>query len=289
MNYRHAFHAGNFADVVKHAVLARTLSLMMRKEAPVRVLDTHAGTGLYDLSSDEALRTGEWRDGIARLRRSTPGEPLAGFLAPYLAAVRAANGGDDLIVYPGSPVVATALGRPQDRFVFNELHPADGDELEARFAADRRVRVMRGDGYVAVRSQLPPHERRGLTVIDPPFEAAGEYGRLARAFRDAAKRFATGVVLAWYPVKDQAAVAAFHADLAESGLTRLLRIDHWTRRLTPEGPLAGAGLVILNPPWPLADEAAAAMPALASLLATGPGAGCRVDWLVPESGGATGA
>ncbi|HUG62897.1 MAG TPA: 23S rRNA (adenine(2030)-N(6))-methyltransferase RlmJ [Methylomirabilota bacterium] len=285
MNYRHTFHAGNFADVVKHAILARILTALNRKEAPYRVLDTHAGTGLYDLSSDEAARTGEWRGGVARLAGQPLPDDLATFLAPYLAAVRAVNDGDEIRRYPGSPAIATTLGRLQDRYVFNELHSADADALAARFAGDRRVRVMREDGYVAVRSQLPPRERRGLTVIDPPFEEPGEFARLVGAFEDAARRFATGAILAWYPIKSTAAVTAFHAALAGSGLTRLLRVDHWTRAPGDEPGLAAAGLVIMNPPYPIADELAAIMPGLAHRLATGPGAGCRVDWLVPEARG----
>jgi 23S rRNA (adenine2030-N6)-methyltransferase len=146
MNYRHAFHAGNFADVLKHAVLARILAHLAVKEAAFRVIDSHAGIGLYDLSSDEALRTGEWQGGIGRIRGARPSPALAAYLAPWLAAVRAANGGDDLLVYPGSPAIATSLGRRQDRFQFNELHPEDAATLSALYAADRRVRVGSEDG-----------------------------------------------------------------------------------------------------------------------------------------------
>ncbi|WP_181706757.1 23S rRNA (adenine(2030)-N(6))-methyltransferase RlmJ [Chthonobacter rhizosphaerae] len=283
MNYRHAFHAGNFADVLKHAVLARVLVHLSKKDAAFRVIDTHAGVGLYDLASDEALRTGEWRGGIGRVMRASLGPALADFLEPLRTVLRAVNGGDDLLVYPGSPTVAATLGRRQDRFVFNELHPQDADELAARFAADRRVKVTRQDGYTAARSLLPPHERRGLTVIDPPFEEAGEFDRMLQALKDADRRFATGTIIAWYPLKHLDAVQRFHADVAESGLTKVLRLDQWVRRPGGIGPLAGAGLLVVNPPWTLKAEAEAALPDLTERLADGPGAGFRADWLVPET------
>jgi 23S rRNA (adenine2030-N6)-methyltransferase len=285
MNYRHAFHAGNFADVLKHAVLARILDHLCRKEAPWRLLDTHAGTGLYDLASDEARRTGEWHGGIGRIATGPPLDAgLAAFLAPWLAAVRAVNGGPDLLVYPGSPMVAGALARLQDRLVLVELHPLDADELAARFAGDRRVRVVCEDGFTAVRGQLPPPERRGLVLVDPPFEQPGEFDRIVRAFADARRRFATGIVMAWYPIKVAAAVGAFHAALAEAGHPRLLRIEQWTRTPGGDGPLAGAGLVVMNPPWRLDEDCRAALPALTDRLADGAGSGWRVDWLTGEDG-----
>ncbi len=282
MNYRHAFHAGNFADVLKHAVLARILDHLRRKDAAFRVIDSHAGVGLYDLASDEALRTGEWQGGIGRLTGIDLPPPLDAFLAPYRDVLERVNGGRDILVYPGSPMIATTMGRLQDRFVFNELHPEDSRQLAAQFATDRRVRVTAEDGWITVRSQLPPQERRGLTIIDPPFEEAGEFDRIARALGEADKRFQTGTVLAWYPIKHRADVGAFHYAVENSGIRRVLRIEQWVRTPGGEGPLAGAGMLVVNPPWKLAEEAAAAMPHLTERLAAGPGAGGRVDWLVGE-------
>jgi 23S rRNA (adenine2030-N6)-methyltransferase len=276
MNYRHAFHAGNFADVLKHALLARVLAYLGRKDAGYRVIDTHAGIGLYDLAADEALRTGEWRGGVGRIRAARLSPPLADWLAPWRAALRAVNGGDDLLLYPGSPAIATALGRLQDRFHFNELHPQDAATLAALYAGDRRVRVGSEDGYVTVRAQLPPRERRGLVVIDPPFEEAGEFDRLARAVVDARKRFATGCLLIWYPIKDVAAVDAFLAEAAGAGYPRLVAIEQWVRAPGGEGPLSGAGVLIANPPFTLADETEAILPELTGLLAEDAGAGGRV-------------
>ncbi len=280
MNYRHAFHAGNFADVLKHAVLARILAYLARKENGYRVIDTHAGVGLYDLAADEALRTGEWHDGIGRLRQTRLSTALTDYLAPWNDAVRAVNGGDDLLLYPGSPKIATTLGRLQDRYVFNELHPEDRDALAALFAGDRRVRVEGLDGYVAVRAELPPHERRGLTLIDPPFEVAGEFDRMLKAMRDAHKRFATGVLMLWYPIKDVAAVDAFLKEARETGVGRLIAIEQWVRDPETTGPLAGAGVLVANAPYRLAEETAAILPELTDLLAVGEGAGARVLPLV---------
>jgi 23S rRNA (adenine2030-N6)-methyltransferase len=283
MNYRHAYHAGNFADVLKHAVLANIIAYLGRKDAAFRVIDTHAGIGLYDLASDEALKTGEWQGGVGRILKSDLSAPLQAFLDPWLETIRAANGGDDLLVYPGSPKVATTLGRLQDRFLFNELHPEDAQQLAALYDGDRRVQIGRENGYVTVRAQLPPRERRGLVVIDPPFEEAGEFQRMLRAIEDTSRRFATGSMLLWYPIKDQDAVDAFLSDAAETGVSRLLCIEQWVREPGGDGPLAGAGMLVVNPPYTLADEMRAIMPELIDLLADGPGAGGRVVWLVEEA------
>lgn len=276
MNYRHAFHAGNFADVLKHAVLARILAYLGRKEAGYRVIDSHAGIGLYDLAADEALRTGEWQGGVGRIRAAHLSPALSDWLGPWLTALRAINGGDDLLLYPGSPAIATALGRLQDRYHFNELHPQDAATLAALYAGDRRVRVGSEDGYITVRAQLPPHERRGLVIIDPPFEEPGEFDRLLRAVHDARKRFATGCLMIWYPIKDIAAVDAFLKGAAEAGYPRLIAIEQWIREPGGDGPLSGAGMLVANPPFTLADETEAILPELTRLLAEDDSAGARV-------------
>lgn len=282
MNYRHAFHAGNFADVVKHAVLARILVHLLQKPAPFRVIDTHAGIGVYDLEGDEAGRTGEWRNGIGRVIGAALEPAEEALLAPLIGVVTGLNGSGSLRLYPGSPAIAEAMLRSDDRLIANELHPVDADVLDAWLAGVRNAKVMRLDGYVAARSLVPPPERRGLVVIDPPFEAADEFERLAAAIADVHRRFATGIVLAWYPLKDRGAVARLHTAVAVAGIRRVLRIEHWTRTPGGLGPLAGAGLLVVNPPWRLDADAAGALPPLAARLATGDGAGARVDWLVPE-------
>ncbi|ODN71466.1 23S rRNA (adenine(2030)-N(6))-methyltransferase RlmJ [Methylobrevis pamukkalensis] len=282
MNYRHAFHAGNFADVLKHALLARILRRLGVKDGAFRVVDTHAGIGRYDLAGDEAGRTGEWTGGVGRIVGADLPPVLADFLAPWLEVVAELNPEGGLRHYPGSPLIAARLKRRQDTLFANELHPEDAEHLQAALAGERRCRVMSLDGWMAVRSLLPPPERRGLLIVDPPFEQAGEFERLAETMVEAHRRFATGVQMVWYPLKDAGAVRRFHAAVAASGLTRILRVEQWVRRTGTAGPLAGAGLLLVNPPWQLDEEIAAALPALTALLANGEGAGERVDWLVGE-------
>jgi 23S rRNA (adenine2030-N6)-methyltransferase len=287
MNYRHAYHAGNFADVLKHAVLALSIEHLKRKEAPFRVVDTHAGAGRYALSSTEAGKTGEWLGGIARL--IGPGaDPLpddvARRLAPYLDAVRRENGGRGLSVYPGSPAIALALMRRQDILIANELHPEDRAALMRAIGGDRRAKVMGLDAWVAVKSLLPPRERRGVVLIDPPFEASDEFDRLAQGLGHALQRFATGVCLAWYPIKDPKRIARFHARLGELGPLRLMRMELMIQRPTDSERLNGCGLVVANPPYTMEEDMAAVLPHLSRrLAAAGTGAGYRLDWIGRET------
>jgi 23S rRNA (adenine2030-N6)-methyltransferase len=282
MNYRHAFHAGNFADVVKHAILCRVLAHLQRKPTPFRVLDSHAGIGLYDLQGSEAERTGEWRDGIGRLIEAPPTGPLGAFLAPYLDRVRALNPEGGARVYPGSPVLIAEHTRRADQGLACELHPEDHARLAEVLAGRRGMRVYALDGYMALKSFLPFPERRGAVIIDPPFEAVDEFDRLGDGLLAALERAATLTYLAWYPLKDEQAVDRFHRRLATSGIRKILVVETATAALGALPGLNAAGLVLINPPWPLADELAEALPALARLLARGPGAGARVDWLVGE-------
>ena len=222
MNYRHIYHAGNFADVVKHAVLALVIEKLKLKDAGFRVIDTHAGTGSYDLSSEKAQKTGEWRAGIGRLigPDAAPIQgPAATLLKPYLDVVRGLNSGGGVTRYPGSPRLARALLRPQDRLVVNELHREDSISLKGAFARDKLTQVMDLDGWIALKALLPPPERRGVVLVDPPFEEPGEFERMSVALGEAVRRFATGVFILWYPNTDQGHVRAFKRRLAESGLS----------------------------------------------------------------------
>jgi 23S rRNA (adenine2030-N6)-methyltransferase len=282
MNYRHAFHAGNFADVVKHAIMCRVLTHFHKKATPFRVLDTHAGIGLYDLQGSEAERTGEWRDGIGRLFPATPVGALADFLAPYLACVRDVNPDGVARFYPGSPLLIAQHLRRYDQALACELHPDDHALLAEAMAGRRGVRVYPLDGYAALRSFLPFPERRGVVILDPPFEAVDEFDRLREALLEALGRAATLTYLAWYPLKDENAVDRFHRLLAASGTRKILIVETATAALGRLPGLTAAGLVIINPPWPLADELTASLPALVRLLAQGAGAGGRVEWLVGE-------
>src|SRR5262252_6272545 len=228
MNYRHAYHAGNFADVLKHAVLVRVIEYMKRKDTPFRVIDTHAGAGRYALTSRQATSTGEWQAGIARLLgpMARPLPPAAaGYLAPYLEAVKAENCPLRLAVYPGSPSIALRLLRPQDRLIANELHPEALAQLKAAIGRDPRAKLLALDAFVALKSLLPPKERRGVVLIDPPFEAPGELLRVADGLAAALKRFATGIYLAWYPGKDAKAINRFHSNLASLAAERVLRVE----------------------------------------------------------------
>lgn len=282
MNYRHAYHAGNFADVLKHAVLARVLAHLGAKPTPYRVLDTHAGIGRYDLASDEAAKTGEWRDGVGRLHGVALEPPLAAFLAPWLDVIAAENPDGNLAVYPGSPVVARRMLRPGDGLMATELHPEDARTLAATFAGDRQARVVELDGWLALKSFLPFKERRGLVVVDPPFEAVDEFDRLIAGLREAHRRAPGVVFLVWYPIKDRRAVARFHAASVALGIRKQLRVELAVAADDALPGLVATGLLVVNPPYTLKDELAAALPLLARRLARAPGGGSRVDWLVPE-------
>lgn len=289
MNYRHAYHAGNFADVVKHAALALMIERLKAKNAPFCVIDTHAGLGRYDLSSTEAQKTGEFRDGVLRLLERDP-RSLPAELGPYLAVVRAMNrGGVAIRWYPGSPRLALDLMGPQDRLMLLELHPADAQTLAGLFAGDARVSVHNADGYMGLKAFLPPKQRRGLVLVDPPFERKDEFARLARGLRHAHRRWATGQYLLWYPIKAREPVAAFHDELAASGIGRILIAELLLRPATDPERLNGCGLVLVNPPWKLDSDLSSLLPNLADTFGAVRGAGARVEWLVPEAAQDSGA
>lgn len=267
MNYRHAFHAGNFADVFKHALLARVLTYMIQKPTPLRYIDTHAGLGLYDLASAEAERTGEWRDGIARLAAKAAPTEVRELLGPYLAVVGPTDPEGKPPVYPGSPVMAQRLLRSQDRIALCELHPGDAAILKENMGRDRRVKTTTLDGYMGLNAFVPPPERRGLVLIDPPFEAPGEFDRMLAALIGAHRKWQTGTYMAWYPIKDHLAVSRFAQSLASSGIRRILQLHLFvTAHVAAEGPLAGCGLVAVNPPFTLKQDAEMMLPYLAEVL-----------------------
>lgn len=281
MNYRHAYHAGNFADVFKHALLAVGLEYLKAKVKPFVVLDTHAGVGLYDLAGEEAGKTGEWVQGIGRLM-AHPAPPAA--LAPYLEVVRGLNPDGGLRRYPGSPWLAKALTRPQDRLVLHELHPVDSRVLSETMRGDDRITVHAADGYAGLKAALPPKERRGLVLVDPPFEKADEFDAMLRALRAGVKRWATGICALWYPIKDPLEVAAFHARVEDLGVPKTYALDLYVRRPVPGVPrLDGCGFVFVNPPFGLLQSLDTLMPFLTDLLAQGDGAGWEGRWLVGET------
>lgn len=265
MNYRHAFHAGNFADVMKHALLVRMLLHLRRKEAPFRVIDTHAGIGFYDLAGPEAGRGGEWQGGIGRLDTALP-DGAEALLAPYreiLDAVRARHGP---ATYPGSPAIARELLRRDDRAILVEKHPADAATLTARFNTARNVKTLEMDGWTALRSLIPPKERRGLVLVDPPYEERGELAKAVAALARANRTWPTGMLALWYPVKGADEVGHAVSALTAEPPVPILRLELLLERPAASARLAGCGLLVVNPPWTLADEAATLLAALAGRL-----------------------
>jgi 23S rRNA (adenine2030-N6)-methyltransferase len=265
MNYRHAFHAGNFADVMKHALLVRILAYLQRKETPLRVIDTHAGIGLYDLTGDEAGRTGEWIDGIGRLDEALAPDAEE-VLAPYrkvVADVRARHGDT---IYPGSPAIVREILRRQDRGVFVELHPADHAVLSEAFNEVSNLKVMHLDGWTALHALVPPKEKRGLVLIDPPYEQPNELERLGTELLTALKKWPTGVYAGWYPIKDVHAVDAVAERLHRESSRPGLRLELYVDDPRDATRLNGSGLFVLNPPWLLREEAEILLPALAERL-----------------------
>ena len=281
MNYRHAFHAGNFADCTKHALLVWLLRALAAKEKPFRVPDTHAGIGSYDLSAgSEAERTGEWRRGIGRLleieARGIPDWPLA----DYVALVRAAGAP---AAYPGSPALVAALMRPQDHLLACELHPEDAALLRAAFRRDGQVAVHRRDGWEALKALTPFPEKRGLVLVDPPFEQEGEFERLAAGIALVSHRFRAGIQACWYPIKHRAPVRAFHAALRDGGVRDLVAAEIWLREPTDPTRLNGCGLLVANPPWKFEAEGGAILAALLDALGDGePGQGWAMTRIAAE-------
>lgn len=279
MNYRHAFHAGNHADVLKHITLSRIIALLSRKEAPFVCLDSHAGVGLYDLKGDEASRTGEWLEGIARLWEAPD---LPELTADYFGVLHALNPDDQLRYYPGSPELARQLTRMQDRVLLNEKHPQDGQLLKDNMKGDRRVAVHLGEGWHVPRALLPVAEKRALLLIDPPFEKADELERCVTALNESIARMRQTVVAIWYPIKDERQLKRFYQGLEKSNAPKLLRVELFVHSPDDASRLSGSGLAIANPPWGLEEELKQLLPWLASKLAQSKG-DWRLDWLIAES------
>ena len=282
LSYRHAFHAGNPADVLKHAVLVRLIESLAGKETPFFYLDTHAGAGLYDLEDTRASRLREWREGVGRLwDATTVPAPLSG----YLRLVREAQ--TDPAAprprrYPGSPWLVRRLLRPGDRMVLCELHPADHPALRERFSGDRQVAVHHRDGYEALKALLPPAERRGLVLLDPAYELPGEWERAAEGLANAWRRWPTGGLALWYPLLAHGPEVRLYRNVEEAGLRKVLRFELRVRPADSPAGMNGAGLLLVNPPWRLDGELAGWLPWLRRQLAPQGQAGESVDWLVPE-------
>ena len=280
MNYRHAYHAGNFADVLKHAALALMIERLKVKDKPFAVIETHAGRGLYDLSGPEAQKTGEWREGIGRLLAA----PAPEALAPLLSAVRRRNPSGMLKLYPGSPLIALALMRAIDRYTGGELHPFEAQELKAAVGGDRRARLVAADGYATLASLVPPAEKRGLVLIDPPFEKPDEFVTLAQALAGAWAKWPGGSYAVWYPVKDASAVRAFHDELKAQGLKDMIeaRLGVGVAPGAEAKGMRETGLLVVNPPFTLEEQLRGLVPWLGEALAQGPGAKGTVTRIAAE-------
>ena len=279
MNYHHEFHAGNFADVFKHAVLCRILHYLRAKPAAFRIIDTHAGAGLFDLASSEASRSGEWHDGIEKLLAAPLPQAVAELLSPYLEVVSALNERGQLRVYPGSPALARAWLRPQDRLVACEIEPKTGAVLTRNLQGDSRIKTLTLDGWVALNAYVPPIERRGLVLVDPPFEADNDFARLSAGLAEAHRKWPTGIYALWYPIKGRREPDALAKRLRRLDLAKMLRAEILVAPVSDPTRLNGAGMILVNPPWTLERELSALLPALASTLGRQGKGGFRLDWL----------
>jgi 23S rRNA (adenine2030-N6)-methyltransferase len=285
MNYQHAFHAGNFADVHKHVVLTRILDYLGQKPAAFRVIDIHAGAGRYELFGPQATRSGEWRNGIGQLfasersaARKTDGAQA--LLAPYLDIVASLNPGGPLRTYPGSPLIAQALLRRHDRLIACELEPKAAAALKTALRGDDRAKALAIDGWIALFANIPPKERRGLVLIDPPYEESGDFARLSDALTQAHRKWPNGLFLLWYPIKSREAPDALARRLRRLDVPKILRCELSVGPPRADAALTGSGLIVVNPPFPLERELQVLLPALARSLA--PAGSHRLDWLATE-------
>ncbi|WP_417762386.1 23S rRNA (adenine(2030)-N(6))-methyltransferase RlmJ [Shewanella sp.] len=279
LSYRHGFHAGNYADVLKHAVLLQTLQLMYKKDKPLVYIDTHAGAGGYSLEDEFSQKTGEYLDGVARLWQAND---LPESLQMYLDNVRHFNANDDeLVQYPGSPAMVDMNLRDQDRMVLHELHSTEQEMLADYFAGDKQVQVVNGDGLKGLLAAVPPLERRGVILIDPSYEIKSDYDTVAETIIKTHRKFATGVYLLWYPIVDRERTEGMLQQLKDSGIRRQLRIEQSVRADSNEFGMTGAGMWVINPPWQLDTHAEAMLQYLKPLLGDADGS-VTLTWEVGE-------
>ncbi|MDV2401124.1 23S rRNA (adenine(2030)-N(6))-methyltransferase RlmJ [Vibrio cholerae] len=278
LSYRHSFHAGNHADVLKHIVQSLILNSLQQKEKPFIYHDTHSGVGRYDLTHEWSEKTGEYKQGIARVWQQ---DNIPAELDSYLDAIRQLNQGETLRYYPGSPRVARAHLREQDRMVLTELHPSDYPLLEQEFHRDRQVSIYKEDGFARLKASLPPQERRGLVLIDPPYEQAKEYGDVVRAIAHSYKRWATGIYAIWYPVVNRCDIDDMLEGLQGLEIRKILQIELGVAPDTNERGMTASGMIVINPPWTLESQMQTILPFLKQAIAPATGH-YKVEWVVPE-------
>lgn len=282
MNYRHSFHAGNFADVFKHALWQLCLAYFNQKDKPYLVVDTHAGIGMYDLRGEQAQKTQEWELGVGRLLAA---QDVPAALQPYLNEIRALNTREEAGIrwYPGSPWLTQQTIRAQDQAVFCELHPLDGEQLKQNFYADERIQVeTQTNGYQALKAKLPPRQKRGAVLIDPPFEQTDEFAQVVSALQAGLKRFATGTYVVWYPIKDPLSIGQFHQQVKALNPPKTYAVDLLIRDPEDAQRLNGCGMLFINPPFGVLQQVPEIMPWLTALLAQAPGASWQAQWVVAE-------
>jgi 23S rRNA (adenine2030-N6)-methyltransferase len=278
MNYRHVYHAGNHADVLKHIVLTRVIVRMQDKPKPMAILDAHAGTGHYDLMGEQAGKTLEWQSGIAKLSKNF--EPaVEELLAPYRGVLASMNEWQ----YPGSPSIAANLMRPSDRLLFNELHPEDHDALQENLSAVKNARITKLDALTAVKAALPFSERRGLVLIDPPFEVQDEFQRILQLVQQGLRRMANAVMLIWYPLKNTETIEPFLMAMKSMVPQNLLQVQIGVQAYSNNGPLSGSAVLVINPPWNLDHELQLLVPQLAERLDSDGTGSSQLTWLTPRT------
>ncbi|ENM3806401.1 23S rRNA (adenine(2030)-N(6))-methyltransferase RlmJ [Vibrio cholerae] len=278
LSYRHSFHTGNHADVLKHIVQSLILNSLQQKEKPFVYHDTHSGVGRYDLTHEWSEKTGEYKQGIARVWQQ---DNIPAELDSYLDAIRQLNQGETLRYYPGSPRVARAHLREQDRMVLTELHPSDYPLLEQEFHRDRQVSIYKEDGFARLKASLPPQERRGLVLIDPPYELAKEYRDVVQAIAQSYKRWATGIYAIWYPVVNRCDIDDMVEGLQGLGIRKILQIELGVSPDTNERGMTASGMIVVNPPWTLESQMQTILPFLKQAIAPATGH-YKVEWVVPE-------
>jgi len=282
MNYRHSYHAGNFADVLKHVLQCVALEYLQQKDKPFWLLDTHAGIGMYDLAGEQAQKTGEFAQGIARLLKRSD---LPEAVQHYVDSVVELNAPEDLRWYPGSPWLAAQHLRPQDQLVLCEMHPQDANALaenvRSDFPAARQIKVLEAtNGYAAVKALVPPPQKRGMVLIDPPFEQRDEFEQVVKTLQEGIRRWATGIYAVWYPIKDPLVVGDFHQQVkAKTGAEKVFVVDLLIRSAQDRSQLNGCGMLFVNPPYGLTQQIHGIMDFLTPLLAQDSGAEYQALWL----------
>lgn len=282
MNYRHVYHVGNIGDVLKHAVLARLILYFQKKDKAFRLIDTHAGIGRYDLGSEEAQKTGEWTQGIGKILEADLSERAQELLAPWLDVVKAENPNGGLTHYPGSPLLARKMLRKQDRLTVTELHPQDFKTLSELFAGDIQVKAIHLDAWLAMGSFLPPKEKRGLVIIDPPFEKTDEFELMTASILKGWKKWPIGTYAIWYPLKNEKAITRMHRAFEEAGIRDVLQLELKVAKSSLDSSMMGSAMTIINPPFTLKDEMRDLLPELCDILRTTEEAGWSVEQIIAE-------